>query len=258
MVVTMSSPFDHIENHLNNFIEKSIQLLPDSNRMHTHLLRLTRSLQNLLQQQIETQGAIPAAITIFFNPINLSTWRSHPEVLEYLSAAIHDLASDQGIPAPLAPAIHLEVDPALPLDSFTIRQGAVSGRAGETKALSPTHKPARHIKSEQAELYLIHQENHPFPLLEAAINIGRGPHNNLVINDPRVSRLHAQIRTVDGVYTIFDLNSRGGVFVNGQPVTQAALKSGDTISLAGCKLRCLDNPPHNSALLSQNNPHPQP
>jgi pSer/pThr/pTyr-binding forkhead associated (FHA) protein len=68
------------------------------------------------------------------------------------------------------------------------------------------------------------------------INIGRRPENHLMIDDPRVSRFHAQIRASKGSFILFDLNSTGGTSVNSQPVTQRMLSPGDVISLAGVPL----------------------
>jgi len=65
------------------------------------------------------------------------------------------------------------------------------------------------------------------------LNIGRREDNHLVTDDPRVSRTHAQLRAVRGVYYLFDLNSTGGTFVNGEAVMRWPLKPGDVISLAG-------------------------
>lgn len=52
----------------------------------------------------------------------------------------------------------------------------------------------------------------------------------------RVSRTHAQLRAVHGHYVLFDLNSTGGTYVNGQRISQHALKAGDVISLSGVPL----------------------
>jgi pSer/pThr/pTyr-binding forkhead associated (FHA) protein len=57
--------------------------------------------------------------------------------------------------------------------------------------------------------------------------------NHLILDDPRVSRAHAQLRAVQGHYVLFDLNATGGTYVNGQRITQYTLKPGDVISLAG-------------------------
>ncbi|MCI0476689.1 MAG: FHA domain-containing protein, partial [Anaerolineales bacterium] len=86
-----------------------------------------------------------------------------------------------------------------------------------------------------------------FPLTLAVINIGRRLDNQLVIDDPRVSRNHSQLRAIKGRYVLFDLNSTGGTFVNGQRINQSVLYPGDVISLAGVAL-----------IFGQDNPPPRP
>ena len=50
------------------------------------------------------------------------------------------------------------------------------------------------------------------------VRIGRSPENDVAIQDPSVSRLHASIeRTRDG-FMIQDLGSRNGVMVNGRRI----------------------------------------
>jgi pSer/pThr/pTyr-binding forkhead associated (FHA) protein len=71
------------------------------------------------------------------------------------------------------------------------------------------------------------------PLKEAVVNIGRRLENHVIIDDPRISRQHAQLRAIRGHYVLFDLNSTGGTFVNGQRTTQTVLYPNDVISLSG-------------------------
>jgi sigma-B regulation protein RsbU (phosphoserine phosphatase) len=60
--------------------------------------------------------------------------------------------------------------------------------------------------------------------------IGRNADNNLVLRDNRASRNHARIvREDDGGYFIEDLQSRHGVFVNGEPITRHRLATSDKI-----------------------------
>ncbi len=68
------------------------------------------------------------------------------------------------------------------------------------------------------------------------VNIGRKGNNHIIINDPHVSRHHAQIRQADGRYLLIDLNSTVGTSVNGERVEHAFLKSGDVISIGGVPL----------------------
>ena len=75
-----------------------------------------------------------------------------------------------------------------------------------------------------------------YPLVKAIITIGRSLENDLVIDDLRVSRTHAQLRAISGQYVIFDLKSTGGTFINGHRITQAILYPHDTISLGDVTL----------------------
>jgi phosphoserine phosphatase RsbU/P len=59
--------------------------------------------------------------------------------------------------------------------------------------------------------------------------IGRQGENNLVLRDNRISRSHARISVDKGQYVVEDLDSRHGVFVNGQRVKRHLLKDGDRI-----------------------------
>lgn len=64
----------------------------------------------------------------------------------------------------------------------------------------------------------------PLPFL-----IGRQGDNHLILRDNRASRSHARIVAENGDYVIEDLNSRHGVYVNGQRVTRQKLASSDRI-----------------------------
>lgn len=83
-----------------------------------------------------------------------------------------------------------------------------------------------------------------YPLVKTVINIGRRLENDLVIDDPRVSRNHAQLRATEGHYVLVDLSSTSGTFVNGNRVSETILYPNDTISLGGVKLTFhQDDPP---------------
>src|SRR5512140_516329 len=85
------------------------------------------------------------------------------------------------------------------------------------------------------------------PLGQPLVRIGRRLENNLVLDDPRVSRTHAELRAINGRYVIFDLDSTGGTYVNGLKITQTVVYPGDVISLGGVNL-----------VYGQKNPPPRP
>lgn len=84
--------------------------------------------------------------------------------------------------------------------------------------------------------FFVMEAGKTFPLLEAVINIGRMLDNHLVLDDLRVSRHHARLRAVQGHFVLADLDSTGGIFVNGRRVTETILYPHDTISLGGVLL----------------------
>ena len=70
-----------------------------------------------------------------------------------------------------------------------------------------------------------------FALEKNIISIGRSATNDLVINDPGVSKKHAILSASNTCWTISDNNSRNGIEVNGEAVKEANLKDGDRITI---------------------------
>ncbi|MEJ2747258.1 MAG: FHA domain-containing protein, partial [Anaerolineae bacterium] len=57
-----------------------------------------------------------------------------------------------------------------------------------------------------------------YPLLAPTITVGRDPMSDIVLNDPEVSRYHAQlVETADG-YEIHDMGSTNGTYVAGKRI----------------------------------------
>jgi hypothetical protein len=67
------------------------------------------------------------------------------------------------------------------------------------------------------------------------VTFGREGDNDIVITDPSVSRLHAEIRQEADGYVIVDRGSSNGTWVNGAAVTAHRLRSGDEIAIADHK-----------------------
>jgi len=88
-------------------------------------------------------------------------------------------------------------------------------------------------KTMSRNAYLVLQGTRVIPLNLPLIKIGRQLDNHIILEDPRVSRSHAQIKLINDRFVIFDLNSTGGTFINGQPSSQSVLYPGDAVSLAG-------------------------
>jgi FHA domain-containing protein len=70
-----------------------------------------------------------------------------------------------------------------------------------------------------------------FDLGGALIAIGRATDNDVILDDPQVSRHHCQLKVQHGAYGFVDLQSRNGSTVNGQVVEEIALADGDRIRI---------------------------
>ncbi len=70
------------------------------------------------------------------------------------------------------------------------------------------------------------------------LRIGRGSDNDFVLRNDSVSITHCVLsQGRDGAWTVTDLDSGNGVYLNGKRVDQAALRDGDTIELGEVKMR---------------------
>lgn len=86
-----------------------------------------------------------------------------------------------------------------------------------------------------------------FFIRKKRINIGRHRENDLRIDDPLISRQHAQILQQGRTIYLRDLNSTNGTFVNGKRVDIAALEEGTVMKLGSCQLTFLRNTKNTSA-----------
>ena len=128
--------------------------------------------------------------------------------------------------------IDFELDSHLPTGRFTVASQAVAG-------ITPAAAGASDTTISRAPLVLeVNGTRHP--LQPPGLVIGRGSEADLRINDPGISRLHAQIRVNpagQGVQIdIVDLGSTNGIIVNGQKVQQAVLQEGTRIEIGSTRM----------------------
>jgi pSer/pThr/pTyr-binding forkhead associated (FHA) protein len=76
-----------------------------------------------------------------------------------------------------------------------------------------------------------------FEMVRDKMTIGRQDDNDIVAQAEGVSRQHAMLVRSEGFWFIRDNQSRNGVLVNGKPVKEAWLKTGDVIQLGAFSLR---------------------
>ena len=76
------------------------------------------------------------------------------------------------------------------------------------------------------------QDGRSYTLTGTRVYIGRESTCNIVVSDPNASRRHAELRTNGkGVWTITDMGSTNGTYLNGEQITSAVLVDGDRITV---------------------------
>jgi hypothetical protein len=107
-------------------------------------------------------------------------------------------------------------------ESAALQQEVASARARvETQSLPP------------AWLTLIRPtRGQPMRIERAIIHVGRNLSNEIVVNDKRVSRFHAEIRYEHGQFVVYDLGSTNGVKINGVVAPRPTpLRNNDTLTI---------------------------
>lgn len=76
-----------------------------------------------------------------------------------------------------------------------------------------------------------------FVLGDTIVTIGRLPESVLVLEDPNVSRQHAEIRPSGNGFVLADLGSTNGSKVNGIKVSERVLEDGDELTFGATSFR---------------------
>jgi hypothetical protein len=73
---------------------------------------------------------------------------------------------------------------------------------------------------------------------------GRHPESDIFLDDVTVSRRHAEFARHGGTFSVRDVGSLNGTYVNRQRIDQAGLSGGDEVQIGKFRLVFLTNPAH--------------
>jgi pSer/pThr/pTyr-binding forkhead associated (FHA) protein len=63
------------------------------------------------------------------------------------------------------------------------------------------------------------------------LRLGRSPDNDIILRDPATSGHHARVERRGDTFWIVDLGSTNGTLVNGEPIQEKELNSGDRVTI---------------------------
>jgi hypothetical protein len=167
-----------------------------------------------------------------------------PDLGADLARHLFDLAHQMGFALSQMPNVTLTPHRDIPLHQVRVSarwlpldDEMALAEAGHTRQLSPqVEQAADDEETLPTRPFLILEGQRHIALVSPTISLGRSLDNDIIIDDARVSRKHAQLRRRYRRYVIFDLGSKGGTTVNGYPVQECVLEAGDVISLAGVQV----------------------
>ena len=244
----MKLNLDQLEAKLQSLVENQlVDVLPGLKVEDRMISRLASALrQNIIQQKDESAIA-PNVYTLIVGADSSPVWRE-PGTLDALKNVIVKAGRDIGLKFASQPTITITMDESYAPGDVSVVASHKLEPVADTRGMpNPSGERTEAGENIPENAFLIIEGVKVHPLNESVVNIGRRLENNLVIDDPRVSRNHAQLRAIKGRFVLFDLNSTGGTFVNGQRTSQTVLYPGDVISLAGVAL-----------IFGQDNPPPRP
>ena len=199
---------------------------------------------------------VPNHYTVYLSTADREHFEGYEDGLKKeLSDYLLENARTEGLALVTRPTIEFETDDRLSLGEFGIQAqliqppeeevpdwpadaGAAAGDFGHTMVYSPDRE-ARKLAPPQSGggRALLIGEDKRTVLSGSRLLIGRSRDCDITVEDPNVSRRHAELRNEDGRWVVSDLGSTNGVKVNGRRVERAALEPGDELVFGLVRLR---------------------
>ena len=202
---------------------------------------LSYTLIELIEDEIEKQNGncencMPDLITLKVSSERWEAWQQSLPLLEEVSGVLEESWKEQGYQIRKTPVIQLVQSPDLSSNQIKVETDySIEDAIFRQTALQKlTREPQELTLPKDACLIMTDQE--PFFLKKQVINIGRRSSNDLVLDDPMVSRDHVQLRADSGRFYLFDLGSKAGTTVNNFPASNVALKPGDVIQIGQTRM----------------------
>jgi Protein of unknown function (DUF3662)/FHA domain len=149
-----------------------------------------------------------------------------------LSAMVTEYAEEQRY-AFLGPvSVEFERDSDLETGRFRVHSMAVAAAVPANRATAETKTPA----ATAGNAPWLEVGATTYTLRSSTTRIGRGADSDLRIDDPGISRHHAEIRQQGGDVVIVDAGSTNGIVIDNQRVEQARLADGVRIKLGNTTL----------------------
>jgi hypothetical protein len=215
----------------------------------THLARAMED------HQVSSADGTPLAPThywVYLHPHDYEALAVERQALETeLAHDVEELAAHMGLGLVMPPVVRVMPDGSSVVHEVRVDALWMSGAAdGQGTKEGTCEMAINELEAEEGEMiappgrpFLILAGQRHMDLLQPVVSVGRALDNDIILEDARVSRHHAQLRRRYGRYVLYDMGSSSGTEINGYPVEECVLHSGDVISFAGAQVIYGEDPP---------------
>ena len=191
---------------------------------------------------------VPNQFWVYLSPEDRAQFETYEDGLKKeLSDYLLEHARSHGLALLTRPTVELETDDRLSLGEFGIQAKlvkpadadgeaeAVEGDFGHTMVYSTTGQRRVESPRKDSRVLLVSDDKRTVVTGDPFV-IGRSRECDLVLDDPNVSRRHAELRREDEGWAVRDLGSTNGIKLNGQRSRGGRLSPGDEITLGLSRL----------------------
>ncbi|HQZ70839.1 MAG: FhaA domain-containing protein [Anaerolineae bacterium] len=201
-----------------------------------------RLAQHMEDQRRISAGRVlaPNSFRVFLSPSTLAGFGSFEQGLEdELASFLIARAEEAGLSFVGRVRVTLLADPDLKGDRCRIASDLVDRRGvimGDPAMTSPLKSADLGEDGPPAMVLVVGSRSVPLAP-RPSLTLGRALGNDIVMDDPSVSRRHALLSRRGGSWLLEDQGSTHGCFVNGRRVQAAMLRPGDNLQLGGVMMR---------------------
>jgi pSer/pThr/pTyr-binding forkhead associated (FHA) protein len=230
----MNLNFDRLEKRLQALFEENLPSIFIGKKPRIKLIdRLIIAMQENTCLDEDNLPIAPDQYILNVPPGDLYDWQQHQDTLNLMADILNSTGSEEGLQFNAKPTIQLRGRTILPEGQFSIDAiiSEIAPDKTDTITVADQTPDELQINPLPKDAMLIIQGKTAFVLDKPVINIGRHSDNDLVLDDPYISRHHAQLRAIHPYFVIFDVGSLSGLVLNGKKVTKATLQAGDVIKI---------------------------
>jgi hypothetical protein len=235
-----------VESAFANFFGKKL-------RAQDIALQLARAMDDHLRPSSggDPRPLAPDHYRIYINPqIYAYLSQRQPTLPDMLSQHIIALANQADYRLMHTPLIDFIGDPSQDENDLHVTADHTNRHETSTAAMQKVVIPVTPSERPFRAFLLINSEK-SVPIEADLINIGRNRDNDLIIDDPYVSRYHVQMRRRFNTYLLFDISTQTGTLVNGVRIKEHQLQAGDVIQIGKTQIVYMDDQQPDDQALAQ-------